>query len=360
MTYSLVEIPREATPDSADGWMFHQSAGVIAAALRASIGDDESALNAAELWALGRETPGGFGCQAVILDGAAPGRVVAFAEVDLPMKDNLISAHLHSWVHPDHWRRGLGTRLEAWQLGIAEEFQRTTLITWVAAREPHDDEASITAPEGGSFAADLPAWGFAQKHCWMVEQVERTSRLDLPVDQGLLDSLRAKVARASSGYEVLSHVGPIPSDWVDGLAELHEVMSVDIPTAGLDFTPEKWDAERVLSEYEMIRNMNREMVLVVAREISSGRLVGFSDLAVQRDSGDGKGFQWNTLVRRQHNGHRLGLALKLASTEAIMAETPWITRIYTDNASENGAMLAINHAIGYQLANPTVAFQKRL
>jgi RimJ/RimL family protein N-acetyltransferase len=59
-----------------------------------------------------------------------------------------------------------------------------------------------------------------------------------------------------------------------------------------------------------------------------------------------------TAVTRPHRGHRLGLLVK-AETMRWLAETePKLERIETGNADSNRHMIAINEALGYQLAGP--------
>jgi RimJ/RimL family protein N-acetyltransferase len=54
-------------------------------------------------------------------------------------------------------------------------------------------------------------------------------------------------------------------------------------------------------------------------------------------------------VARPHRGHRLGLLVKAAMMEWLMAAEPGLERILTENASSNRHMIAINEELGYQV-----------
>ena len=45
--------------------------------------------------------------------------------------------------------------------------------------------------------------------------------------------------------------------------------------------------------------------------------------------------QWGTYVHRDHRGHRLGAAVKVANLRAVQRERPDILRIDTVNAETN-------------------------
>jgi hypothetical protein len=69
--------------------------------------------------------------------------------------------------------------------------------------------------------------------------------------------------------------------------------------------------------------------------------------------------QWGTLVARAHRGHRLGLAVKCGVLRALAA-FPDKTFIETTNAETNAHMVAINEALGFEVAQVYGDFQKRL
>jgi RimJ/RimL family protein N-acetyltransferase len=58
--------------------------------------------------------------------------------------------------------------------------------------------------------------------------------------------------------------------------------------------------------------------------------------------------QWGTLVRSDHRGHRLGLAVKARALLEVQRLHPGRTRISTTNAEDNAQMVAINEQMGYR------------
>ena len=64
---------------------------------------------------------------------------------------------------------------------------------------------------------------------------------------------------------------------------------------------------------------------------------GQPDLAIQSD----------TLVLKEHRGHRLGLAVRLANVRALQDELPAVSTVRTWSAESNTHMLAVNQAMGF-------------
>ena len=58
--------------------------------------------------------------------------------------------------------------------------------------------------------------------------------------------------------------------------------------------------------------------------------------------------QMGTLVRRDHRGHRLGAAVKVANLEALQRDHPEINEVHTQNAETNAWMVRINERLGFE------------
>ena len=54
-----------------------------------------------------------------------------------------------------------------------------------------------------------------------------------------------------------------------------------------------------------------------------------------------------TLVRRDHRGHRLGTAVKIANLRALQQARPEATEVKTQNAETNAWMVGINVRLGF-------------
>ena len=68
-----------------------------------------------------------------------------------------------------------------------------------------------------------------------------------------------------------------------------------------------------------------------------------------------------TLVDPAHRGHRLGLALKIATHDLALATLPGVRRaVDTCNAEVNEHMNAVNEALGYRSIETLLELQKKL
>jgi hypothetical protein len=80
--------------------------------------------------------------------------------------------------------------------------------------------------------------------------------------------------------------------------------------------------------------------------VRDGEAVAHSDLYVL--AGDTMAHQMGTLVRRDHRGHRLGAAVKVANLEALQRDRPDVTQVHTQNAEDNQWMVGINVRLGFE------------
>lgn len=69
-------------------------------------------------------------------------------------------------------------------------------------------------------------------------------------------------------------------------------------------------------------------------------------------------WQWATLVLREHRGHRLGLAVKLANLDYLATCVPEVRVVTTGNARENGQMIALNDMLGFEVVADGTFWQK--
>ena len=67
-----------------------------------------------------------------------------------------------------------------------------------------------------------------------------------------------------------------------------------------------------------------------------------------------------TVVRPEHRGHRLGLAVKIANVEELAQRAPDVRLIVTGNASANAPMIAVNEMMGFEVASEGNFWQKHL
>ncbi|WP_415078449.1 hypothetical protein [Microbacterium sp.] len=140
---------------------------------------------------------------------------------------------------------------------------------------------------------------------------------------------------------------PTPVEHLDGYAWVKSRMSTDTPMAALEFDEEEWDAERILRHQQRYLDGGQTVLITAAQHIDSGTLVAFNELVVGEDR-TRPTHQEDTLVLKEHRGHRLGMLVKCAGLkvwhEQIAPESP---KAITYNAEENRPMLDINEAIGF-------------
>ena len=100
-------------------------------------------------------------------------------------------------------------------------------------------------------------------------------------------------------------------------------------------------------------------LIAVAEHRASGRLVACTELLLAADV-PGQAWQMLTVVRPEHRGHRLGLAIKLANAEELARVAPEVRVIITGNAAVNAPMIAVNEIMGFEVASDGNFWQKRL
>jgi GNAT superfamily N-acetyltransferase len=180
-----------------------------------------------------------------------------------------------------------------------------------------------------------------------LELVERGSLLPLPVDPAVLARHLAEAeARAGTEYAVLSWTGRTPARWLDDLAMLYTRMSTDAPTAGIEEPEDVWTVERLVSEQDASAAGPRVALVTAALHRPTGRLAGFTEMSVPTDPTRAVE-QDDTLVLREHRGHRLGMLLKVANLRQLALHFPEQTAVTTFNAEENRYMLDVNEALGF-------------
>ena len=240
-------------------------------------------------------------------------------------------------VLPQFRRRGIGTALFEFAEQLARSEGRTKSIVYAGSSEGPGER--IPSPTGfGSVPADNLEVRYLRGRGYRLEQIERASTLPLPVD--------VSVVGGSDEYRLQFWHDHTPAQWLEDMATLFTRMSTDAPSAGLDEPPVVYTVERVL-EYEEAQARNPRKQLVAAVEhIASGNLVGFSELRVPVELSRPVS-QGNTLVIREHRGHRLGMLLKTGNLERMQREHPGHPSVITFNAEENRYMLDVNEAVGF-------------
>jgi len=249
-------------------------------------------------------------------------------------------------VLPEFRGRGIGTAIAERIETIARDDDRDRVLVYVVS--PDGPGERLDAATGvGSVPLENDEVRFLRGRGYTLEQVERASRLALPLDGGLLRAAFA-AASDSSGPDYAVHywTGATPQRWLDDLAVLYTRMSTDAPSAGLEEPEDVWTAARVAAEDARHAASPRTPVTAAVEHVPTGALVGFTVLSVPPDLSRSVG-QFDTLVLREHRGHALGMLLKLANLAALHERHPGFPSVITFNAEENRHMLRVNEELGF-------------
>jgi GNAT superfamily N-acetyltransferase len=270
---------------------------------------------------------------------------VGIADLEMFRHENTHLARLDVRVLPGHRRRGAGSALVEAAAALCTAAGRTELGGM--------DETPVrpdVVDRAGPFAHRL---GFAP--------AQRMARreLTMPRPLGVFESLLASQAAQPAGYSIFSFHDRWPDEWIEDRCALARRMSVDVPHDGQELDEEVWDEARVRTMEALLAAQDRAKVSTVARHDASGHLVGYTEIAVPRGAPESV-WQHDTLVIREHRGHGLGFAMKVATLAALMEAHPGVRRINTWNAVENVHMIAVNQAMGFELTATSVYWLKQL
>src|SRR5690625_252432 len=274
--------------------------------------------------------------------------IVGRAVIFLPQQDNLGTVSAGVAVHPDF--RGLGTGtalLEHALLPALRECGRSLIQAW----------AEIPA-EGDPDDPALPANRLAARLGLSRRNVAVARVLPLPIQDDLLDRLQAEVAGHIGGYRIELWDEGVPEEHLEGYGRLLRQLELDEPDEDVEHEAPEYTPERIRSEEQRRRERGEAAVMAVAIA-ADGTCVGNSEIIVQQSEGTTMAWQESTLVLPEHRGHRLGLALKVATHRVLGERAPHVAALVTFNSHVNPWMIGINEKLGYRVALREVTLQGR-
>jgi GNAT superfamily N-acetyltransferase len=353
--FTIEELPIPASLDSPGGDEFRASVDVRNA-VRAHDAGTEDVEASAEMLLPGWLDPHE---PKLLLVARVDGRIVARGVCERKIAEPT-TAWMIAEVLPGFRGRGIGRALSLALEEAARAEGRSKAIVYapspetarpdgVSPDEAHEAEERVDAPTGfGSVPAHNPEVGLLLSLGYSLEQVVRGSRLTLPVDATLLDAAiaRARAAAPESEYRLHFWVNTTPAEWRADIVHLFTRMSTDAPSAGLEEPEDEWTVERLLDD-EKANQAVRVAMTSAVEHIATGRLVGFTEIMVPTEQHRAP-WQEDTLVVREHRGHRLGLLLKAENLRQLHRLHPDRTAITTYNAEENRHMLDVNEALGFR------------
>lgn len=278
-----------------------------------------------------------------VLLGAFAGRsdtMVGGARLMLHRKGNPHLANGGIDVLPQHRRKRIGSTLLDELERHARVDGRTHLVC--AAHTPPGVES------GGALFAT--ARGFEQAN------VDQLKVLDLREYGAHLDALAAD-AGPRDGYRIELYHDTAPEHLVQGVCDLLSGFFGEIPLGDLALEDSPWTPERLRAVEQALREHGTRPITAVA-VAPDGAVAGVSDLAIP--AGEASADIGVTVVAREHRGHGLGLAMKLASHGELRTAYPDCECVITGNAAVNTHMNAVNERMGYRVVEDAYELQKEL
>jgi GNAT superfamily N-acetyltransferase len=270
-------------------------------------------------------------------------RMVGAARYEIEPGDDPHAAWMMVDVLAGAREAGVGSALSAKLQGVAAtDGIRKAIVYAVSGYGPGP---RLPAPTGfGSVPRDNPEVRFLLGKGYRLEQVVRGSRLPLPVD--VTAQLAEAVAISGADFAIHHWIDRTPPKWRADMAMLRQVMSVEEPSAGLEEPEDVWTVERLVADEARFETSPRSLQVCAIEHVPTGHLAAFTTLSVPAES-DRSVSQEDTLVLREHRGHRLGMLLKLANLAEMQRRSPKHPSIITFNAEENRHMLEVNEAVGF-------------
>jgi RimJ/RimL family protein N-acetyltransferase len=263
------------------------------------------------------------------------GEVVAFYGLTLPDQENKDRAGCVLFVDPGHRRRGIGRELAGHALKRAAANGRAIAESYALEESP-----------GDAFATHLEARV-------AIEEARRVQELE-KIEPGRIAAVRAEAAGAAAGYSLVTWTGPVPDEYLAGVAEVFNAFA-DAPH-GEGVEPEVWDASRVRERTgKLLRSGALRGYSVAAVHDASGEMAAITEVSIDPLE-PSWAYQQLTAVTRPHRGHRLGLLVKTAMLRWLAEAEPGLRRITTGNAVSNQHMIAVNETLGYRLVRPGYRF----
>ena len=278
----------------------------------------------------------------ITLLGAIDGReMVGAGLLTRTLKENLHSAMAFAYTRPDRTREGIGSALVHELEVIASGDGRTTI------------QSEAYLPPGGSAASEA----FAVAMGYDVASRESIKELALSDYLARRGALAARTTPADA-YRIITFDTVCPEEHLGSFGRLLGMLMSEVPLGELDLEASEWTPERIRAAEQRQVGIGRHVHTALALA-PDGAVAGVSDVRV--DDSDHEHAQVGiTIVDPAHRGHRLGLALKLATHDLAVATYPDLVSVDTSNAEVNTWMNAVNEALGYRTIETLLELQKRL
>ena len=271
-------------------------------------------------------------------------RVVGAASYLLPQAENLSTIYLELIVHPEHRRRGIGTRLLDEVYAAARRHDRSLI-----------EVETVQALPGG-VARDEAGYRYLTNRCHRPGVTSIRSRCQVAGHSPGVEAALAEAWTHADGYSLVQWHDAAPEEIVKDVAALQSRLMLDAHTGDLAVEQTNYDAARIRAQEATERGRGHRGYSTAARHDATGQIVARTKLALEANDGM-HARQRVTIVEPAHRGHRLGLIAKSANHAYARAHEPALAAVDSWNAEENTHMRAVNTTLGFEPVDAWAAFQ---
>ena len=274
--------------------------------------------------------------------------VVGTGSLLFSLQENTEMVHLGVTTHPAFRGHGVATTvLEQALVPAIHASDRSLISVW--GEIPAEGDVDDPAHPANRLGVRL---GLTRRNVGVCRM------LPLPIDDFLLDRLQAEAQQKLGEYRIELWEDRVPEEHLAGYGRMLRQIELDEPDEDVEGDPADFTPERIRLMEKRRRDSGTRALIVVA-VAPDGDLAGHSEVHFQTAPGTTIAWQENTLVMPEHRGHRLGLALKVASHRLLGRELPQVRSLVTFNSHVNPWMIEINERLGYRVAFREVALQGR-
>ncbi len=281
---------------------------------------------------------------------SAPTEVLGVATLRLTDDDNQDKAWMELDVHPEARRQGVGSMLLARVLDGATSEGRETLV---AGTHLPDDRP------------DHPHRLFLEHHGFALGSLVTLSHRHLPVSARTLDSLDPArdgwvgAPGEPTAYRLVTVAGELPPELAQVYCDLANHLDLEAPTGEIDYETGSLTPDKLACQLEHERSIGQSRIITLAVHEATGAGVAYTELVLSQST-PRTVQQWGTLVHREHRGHRLGMAVKVANLRQLQHCAPTRGFVEAGNAKINTWMVAINEQLGFQPVEGYALYQRPL